>query len=263
MASGEVGVAPKVTVGALWRRSWSLLFTKPALFLGMAVLAAVLSFLLGRNFLSLRTSPSIIYATRLFIGSLFQGTAAYGVYQLLIGNKVGIITAIKRDAVRIIPIAILAAIVNFSLLIPGSPQFMRPSNAYLLFQLGITLANIYLKCIWLVAIPVCAVEGIGVIASLRRSFKLTKDHRWVVFCLYMIWILSDVCLAFSVLIITTIGNPLPPKFAIESSIVYSLILEAELIIFTAIWNVFVSVTYFSLRSEKEGVAVDRLTNVFD
>src|SRR5262249_9742953 len=78
----------------------------------------------------------------------------------------------------------------------GLPKFWSIVGLAILQWLGITIGflllivpGIILFIRWSTALPACVVEGLGPLASMKRSAELTKGHRWKIFGMYvLIWL---------------------------------------------------------------------------
>jgi len=104
-----------------------------------------------------------------------------------------------------------------------------------------------------VAMPACVGEQCGIVASLKRSAALTRDHRWKILGLAM-------ATGTAVIIPTVIAQQLAFKLggATGFSIVEYL-LQAVYVPFNAIVSTLV---YQALRTAKEGSVVEVLSEVF-
>lgn len=264
MTADESGVTPIMTVGAVLTRSWSLLFRKPYLFFGLAVLPAIPPIIFLLFFPSIELTSSIPRFADLFLASTLEGAAAYGVYQALLGRKVGITLAVKRGLSHIIPIFIISLILTFWLLLPAISRAEHSTLGAEILSIGLFVVFVYLKCTWFVSVPVCAVEGTGVVASIRRSAELTKGRRWKIFGMYFLWylVIFAFFMFFLFFLIPSLGVS-SEHFGISQNMVFHLIWMVPRTLLTAFVNVAIAVTYYALRAEKEGVTVDQLANVFD
>jgi len=97
-------------------------------------------------------------------------------------------------------------------------------------------------------VPAIVIEKNGIIASFNRSGFLTKRHRWPIFGLVLI---LGVCSALLVAVAFLFGSA-------AGYVEY--VFDAFITAFTAVT---VAVTYYYLRADKEGVAVDEIAKVFD
>ena len=105
-----------------------------------------------------------------------------------------------------------------------------------------------------VVIPVCVVESLGPIRSLGRSRELAKGHRWQIFAIYLVpAMLLGIC------------HFLLNRFGIRYGGI--MVYAAGIFLLTAIGGTYQAivniVTYYDLRSTKEGLDVEHLAAVFD
>lgn len=105
--------------------------------------------------------------------------------------------------------------------------------------------------LWVV-IPVAAIERLGAIANLQRSFELTKDNRLKILGILLIVFAIGIAIGIVVVAFMFISPEL-------GMILLGLFLTA-LAIFGA---VLMAVSYYKLRVAKEGVDIDQIAKVFD
>ena len=170
---------------------------------------------------------------------LSQAILVYASFQDMRGKQVDIGESINVALVRLLPIVGLALLAGFCTMI----GFML-----------LVVPGFILLTMWFVAIPVCIVERAGPWDSMMRSGQLTKGHRWKIFgIIFLLYLISGVV---GYILTSVIGS-------IAGSMV-SLIIQ---IIWNGIWGaffaVFVVVTYYELRSSKEGVDIEQIASVFD
>lgn len=111
------------------------------------------------------------------------------------------------------------------------------------------------------AVPAAVVEQPGVARALRRSFELTRGHRWQVFAAGLVvvvlqWALSAALQVVSLLLVAL----LPPAWALGGGIFAS---QLGNVLFSAVPVVAVAVCYHDLRLAKEGVDTAELARVFE
>ncbi len=107
---------------------------------------------------------------------------------------------------------------------------------------------------WFVAIPICVVERAGPLQCLRRSSQLTEGHRWKIFgIILLLYLLIGFIGQLVILAITALGG--------------AVIGHIGNVIWTMVWmafaSIFVVVTYYELRSAKEGIDIEQIASVFD
>ena len=174
----------------------------------------------------------------LILYTLAQAAILYVAFQSMRGRVVGIVEALRRGLSR------FGAIVGLAILV-GCGVWI---GLILLIVPGIMFA---LR--WSVALPACVVEGLGPLASMKRSAQLTKGHRWKLFGIFLLlWVVS----ALAGLLI---GLLLKPAGVAGTQVVQVLWNAA----WTAFWYVTLVMIYHDLRVIKEGVDIDQIAAVFD
>jgi hypothetical protein len=105
-----------------------------------------------------------------------------------------------------------------------------------------------------VAVPACLVERLGVLSSLGRSRRLTKGRRWPIFGLLLLMIVASLAVGFFFVFLRLKGAPALPTLLAHFA------WNAAYLSFS---GVLAAVVYHDLRIDKEGVAIEKLTSVFD
>jgi hypothetical protein len=141
----------------------------------------------------------------------------------------------------------LASVVPFGLWTAGRGTLWF----YLMMPIPLVPAT-FLLVIWAVVVPACVVEGLGPIASMFRSFDLTKGYRWMIFGISM---LTGVLLLAGSLI-DLLVNPVSEVLAV-------LVHAVWIVIVLALWNCTIAATYHDLRVAKEGIDPRRVASIFD
>jgi hypothetical protein len=123
------------------------------------------------------------------------------------------------------------------------------------------VAGIILLPIWLMAMPVCVIEGLGPLRGFRRSRALTKGHRWKVFVLMLLAIVAGagllMIMRFLVRAMLSFG---PPEIVGPVARINSLTWMA---LWTGVVAVLLTVSYHELRATKGGYEPDRIVEVFE
>jgi uncharacterized membrane protein len=184
---------------------------------------------------------TILIATLLSVALylLSQATLVYGAFQDMRGRPVNLSDSVNAALARFFPIlgvtllaAILTGIGFMLLIIPG----------------------LILLTMWFVGVPACMVERTGPWQSLVRSAELTKGHRWKVFGIILLFYLATGIIGQIIaVVVASIGGLLVGTIvtALWNTVVY------------AFFAVFVVVTYYELRSTKEGIDIEQIASVFD
>lgn len=112
-----------------------------------------------------------------------------------------------------------------------------------------------------VAVPACVAERIGVFSAFTRSRALTRNNRWRIFGLIMIYVI--VSWVFQMVLAALTGGFMPP--AIGSSLFLARMAVSVIVSFftTILTAVGTAALYGELRRLKEGVAPADLAAVFD
>jgi len=252
MLAQDMALAPSFRVGAVIGTSFKI-WARNIAFFGIVSLAAHLpGFFLksiqsqptGSGLSSLAsTSPSAL-CNLVFI-QLLTAIICYGVLQQLRGRSIDYGACLLIGFGRFFPAlftAILAALatgIGFVLLIvPGI---------------------IWGLAFW-VALPVCVVENLGPVESLKRSYSLTKDYRWSIFGIALLVLL--IAVVGGLLIGGAVGFfigashiPLHPALDILGLVVESLVGSLSAVVATT--------AYYYLRAVKEGADIDQIVAVFE
>jgi uncharacterized membrane protein len=128
--------------------------------------------------------------------------------------------------------------------------------AIFLIWLGLTLLiipGLILYTMWFVGLQACVVERLGPWTSLRRSRELTKGHRWKLFGLALLLIITSLGSLLLEFELTVVAGPMV-------GLVGKLIWKG---IWVAFASVVVAVTYQDLRVIKEGIDIEQIAVVFD
>lgn len=171
--------------------------------------------------------------------ALCQSVMIYGAFQDIRGRPFDLGTSISRGFRRFLPVLGTSFCFGFVVLL-GLALFILP---------GLIILTMYL-----VAVPVCVVEGLGPIRSLDRSRLLTKGYRWQIFAIYLVPIVLIAVVMFVLMIIGSVVAG-PTGSTIAAYLGSALLSTAEAIV--------TIVTYHDLRAGKEGLDIEQLAAVFD
>jgi len=200
------------------------------------------------------------------IGALIQGATSFGVYEVLQGNAAWFGKSLSH-MVRILPtiLGVFLTVIFVRMIIElglsgravlGMAEIT--SDEALILAAAIMVIAIWLLCRWCAIVPVCVVERLGPIETLRRAAELTKGCFWKIACLYLLaGIISAVFnggVGFALRL-------LPGASANELNIIFFEHFTAG--IPTTFGNIMVVVIYYELRKAREGVSIDSLASVFD
>jgi hypothetical protein len=173
------------------------------------------------------------------IGNLVTAAVIYGVFQDLRGQRAGIGDCLSHGLAAILPVVI--ASVLFTLL------------AGVAFILLIIPGFLVWLAFWLY-VPAIVVEKRGIIESFKRSGFLTKGRRWATFGLWLVVGIASIVVSMllTALSVSTIGA--------SGSTVILYVWQAAATAFVAVMT---AVSYYYLRVDKEGVAIEDIAAVFD
>ena len=118
----------------------------------------------------------------------------------------------------------------------------------------LAVPGMILICGWYVALPVCQIERLGAIASLKRSWVLTKGHRWRIFGL-----LAALALIGAMIngMVTGIGA------ASHSQVLGTIPGMIFMVIWAAYQSVVLVVAYHDLRVLKDNIDIEGIAAEFD
>jgi hypothetical protein len=114
---------------------------------------------------------------------------------------------------------------------------------------------------WSVVIPVRVTEHTGITQTFGRSWDLTRDYRWKIFGLLVIYIILALLLNFVVRVIS--GVSFAQAATAVGSIPYISLMWLDSVIVGVFYAVGVAAVYYELRTVKEGVAPQQLAAAFD
>ena len=173
------------------------------------------------------------------LNTLSQAVVLYGAFQDMRGRPVDLRESLKVGLRRFFPIIGLAICVSF-----------LAGFAAILFL----IPGLILLTMWFVATPICIVEQLGPLASMKRSRQLTKGHRWKIFGLMLVLIMVS----------AVAGPAITAAFTAMGGSMLALI--GDLIwngVWTAFYAIAVVVAYHDLRVAKEGIDIEQIAAVFD
>ena len=250
------------SVVTILKRSWSILLKQPALFLGLWILPYAIKNI-SLVYLAYLVIPNLQTSDLLADEMLTILTNAQ--YVMMLTIIFSICTFIIVEAV-IVYAAFLAAKNEYislrQVLIRSVPRFgwllllaILPALCLLSihFYTRLLLAPAFLIIyFFLLCIPACVVEKLRAIASMKRSAMLTKGYRIKIFILSLIISIVYILLQYLVLFIVN---------TITSDIIRIIIEPLPSLLLNAFGSVVIIAIYCELRSIKEGVPVENLTEI--
>ena len=197
------------------------------------------------------------------------GGLAFGVVNAMRGNHASH-WQVVRAAVPIMPRLLIVVLVQFSIVTAaGLLLLILPALAamaaweiqlpLLAHQFLLAAPGLVFMVVMHVALPAAAMERVGPLRALSRSWRLTRGWRWQVFGLlvvmFVIWRVVDrlVCLATG-----ACGDPWQAAGALVFSIDF-----AARILLGALEATVVAVSYYHLVVLKEGSETSAVARVFD
>jgi hypothetical protein len=123
------------------------------------------------------------------------------------------------------------------------------------------IAGVVLLPIWLMAMPVCVIEGLGPLRSFGRSRALIRGHRGKMLVLVLLAIVAGTGLLTAMrFLVRAILSFSPPEIVGPVARINQLTWMA---LWTAFFAVLLAVSYHELRAAKGGNEADRLVEVFE
>jgi hypothetical protein len=258
MSVASSGGGGDFRVGDVLSRSWTLLSANFLFFIALSALvyAVIIAVVFVVTLIAMaagvmgggRPSTALIvliaivaFATLIFAYVAIivsQGALLFGAFQNLRGQPVRIGESLRKALGR------LGALVGIGLL---------SALAMLLGLILLVFPAVMLFCMWVVAVPVCMVEGLGATASMSRSAALTKGYRWKILGIFALiflgrWIAQQ--------LVQLALTPISPTLGLVAGFIMSALLS--LYGYAAI-----IMTYHDLRVAKEGVDTTQIASVFD
>jgi len=254
----QSAVTPKLAIGQVLGSVFSILLKKPAIFFGLGLVAGLPSALfLSKHAKTIETAEEIAeftgedeivitdylynladivdYMSCMLLGAAF----AYIVFKVLRQEAVSVRQAYDFSKTR------MWSLFGATLLVG-----LATGLGLMLFIIPGVIVAVLLS----MTIPVCSIEGLGAVNSLKRGLELTKGYRLPIFGLYLI---SGVLIG-GVQLLFDESLDIVDSF-IWYNIFYTL-LNAFPLAFGLVMTV---VIYFKLRKIKENVILDHLVDVFE
>ena len=126
----------------------------------------------------------------------------------------------------------------------------------LLFVPGLILATIFI-----VAAPALIVEKVGVIQAIQRSVALTRNHRWAMFGIIVVYFVASMIIGAIETLVFTGSVGLAAMAALQNpGPVFGLVMAAIQTVLVMISTVAVAAIYFELRRIKEGVGITEIAS---
>lgn len=192
----------------------------------------------------------------MLLSLIVTATLVHAVFRRLRGKPISFVDSLEFSLGRLPAIllatlltlgAFVAILLPFLLLGVLVPPLMPLVFVALLIPLAVTYTG------WWVVLPVCVVERQGAVASMSRSWHLTRGSRFAIFVLMVILMCFGLVVGLlSHLILTTLSEDL--------ALPLGFVPEFLLVSFQAVMT---AVGYHELRLNVEGLGADELAAIFD
>ena len=202
---------------------------------------------------------AIDFAAPNLLGYVVTATVVYGVFQELRGRRTTIGDCFSNGLARLIPVIVVGVLVAICTALAGLPMLLAVALAdnapviALPLMLGSFVAIIYVSCALWVAIPACVVEQPGVLASLSRSWELTRGNRGSIFLLSLLFGVAGAVIGVGIGFVAAVAFPSATGLVALLAVVMVSSLEAVL----------VAVVYHDIRVATEGIDTEELASIFD
>ena len=227
---------------------------------GLAAIPAVLSLLLaalGVNTATGTTGPAALARLSamgpwflvtglvgLVVGVLIYGALGWGAVEGLEGRAPTVGQKLSAAGAALLPTIGIAILAYIGIVI----------GCVLLLVPGLILATV-----WSVVIVAEVVDQRGVFGSFSRSAELTKNNRWMIFLLMVIYFVGAIVVGTLSLVFARIGVMAGPMGALVGSAVFQVLVGGAL---NAVGGVGVGVIYQQLRTLRGEFDAGRLNRVF-
>jgi len=246
VADGQL-INPEFRVGSVISRSLSLLssgFFKFMVLAGLLALPQTLIALFGQG-----DHQGSNFLVSMVTSSITQGVIVYAAFQQMRGTPVGIGEALTKVLPRLLPMigtGLLCGIAGGAgmilLIVPGLIAMLA----------------------FFVAQPVCVVERLSPVASMKRSAMLTKGYRWSLFGILVVYGLALMLVAWIGIIVigkVTGGTVnLATLTTAKALIPFNFVLST---FFGAVMALVTAVIYHDLRVLKDGLDLEQIAAQFD
>jgi hypothetical protein len=220
---------------ALWR-TLSIFWRNFPAFFAVTAIAGLPPLLLANHSIAAAGFSPLL---QLVLSTLSQAIVLYAAFQDMRGRPVNLRESAQVGLRRFFPI--VGVTISMTLL-------------SLLGLILLVVPGLIWLTKWLVAMPACVVESLGVSDSLKRSSELTMGHRWKLFGMLAVWFVLDAIVDDRIDTATAAlatGLPAAAVHAIWSGI------------WGAFYAIFGVVAYHDLRVAKEGVDTEQIAAVFE
>ena len=242
----SVAAAPAVgefRIGRVFSRTVTLLSRNFPIYFAVAAVGSVPLALFQQTTIPLiddsATLSFIAAVLLLLLGPITQAIILHVAFQDMGGRPVSLTAAVRAAFGRILQLIGLAICMGFAIGV-GVLLLIVPAL--------ILITMLY------VANSVCVVERQGVFASMERSSKLTKGHRWPIFGTWLLFTIAGAILAEVVK--SMVGLTGSAGLVTAGSLAWAAFA-------TAFGVIFAVVVYHDLRIAKEGIDIRQIAAVFE
>ena len=154
---------------------------------------------------------------------------------------------------------------GFSFVLPLFGLGILMGLALMLGFILLIVPGILMSVAWIVAAPAVVVEKVGVTASFGRSADLTRNHRWPILGVCVVYIIVYFALTWGATLMFggLAAAAAPTEFTASGVLLNILVTPLLAAISSLVGTTGVASIYFELRSIKEGVGAKDLAAVFD
>jgi hypothetical protein len=273
MSADQLTASGVFRVGDVLSGAWRIFTGNLPFFLGIPVLiyaaiagvfAALVSLfgMTGGNQQLVWIGLGLVAIVDLTLYTIGQAVVVIGAFQRLRGEPLRAGAALRQAFVRALPLVVLAVLWSLALGICMILAFVAVPLGVFRAGTGMLLAYALMPIalvpaamafvVWVAVVPACVIEGLGPIASMLRSFDLTKGCRWKIFAISL---LAGVLL-FAGGLLELIADPVSPLLAFVAYV-------AWLGSVMALWNCTIIMIYHGLRAAREGIDAGQVASVFD
>jgi hypothetical protein len=242
-------------IGKVLGRAWSVFSRNFVTFMVVIGVANLPSLLITPPALGTAANPAanlnptffVVLLLVIVLSTVGQAMILYGAFQDMRGRPVSLVDCLKVGLRRFFPLIGLAISMIVGIMF-GFILLIFPA--------------LMLAMMWFVATPVCVVEQLGPFRSMGRSRQLTKGHRWRIFGLLLLILISALIVGAIVGALLTLGAS-----AFLNAVLASSLGKLISLVWKAAWGGFfaavIAVTYHDLRVAKEGLTTEQIASVFE
>ena len=260
--SDQITQAQQFRVFSTLGQSFALLFRNFVPFVLLAIIMMsppyIYLYIADPNFLAEDPIYVAISLIEIILSYFVMAVLVFGVFQSLRGQPVSIFACVTRGIAVFFPVIGVVVIMGLiwaavGLLGFGAMWVLPPGGGSMILPIVLMILAIYISVILWGVVPAAAVEG-RVLSSFGRSLYLTKGNRWrILGMLILVGIITGG--------IGQIGTSVGEAIGSNSSVL--LLTWAATALTSAFSAVVVTVAYYRLTLEKDGIPEDQIAAVFD